>query len=147
VSTPVGAGCSAGVCAPPTGPTFKPCIAHPGQIACPTFGFTQQVLASPGTPGYVDTRACGSCSCATPAVTCGSVTNVALFSSTTCSGGASVNINSGCQLVNLNATVSSYKVSFSGSASGGTCQPTGPAPAGTGSVTLDGAAETICCAP
>ena len=36
-----------------------------GDVACPTFGFTQQVLASTGSPGYVDGRTCGACPCAT----------------------------------------------------------------------------------
>jgi hypothetical protein len=142
----VGAGCSAGVCAPPTGTVFQACIVHPGSIACPTFGFTQQLLASTGTPGYVDTRACGACSCATPTLSCGDVANVALFSNDTCTGGATVNVSSGCQLVNLNANIGSYKVSFSGSSAGGSCvQSVAPPP--TGGVGLDTAVETICCAP
>lgn len=140
----LGAGCSAGVCAPATGTAFQACIAHPGSVACPTFGFTQQILASTGTPGYVDGRSCGSCPCAT-SITCSTVSNVALFTNGTCSGGAAYNINTGCQLANGNATIGSYEVAY---ASGGdpSCQPTG-ASAPTGSVKLDTNVETICCAP
>ncbi len=140
----LGAGCSAGVCAPPTGTTFAACIAHPGTIACPTFGFTQQVLASTGSPGYVDGRTCGACPCAT-SITCGTVSNVALFPNGNCSGGAAYNINTGCQLANSTTGIGSYEVAY---ANGGnpSCQPTGASPPG-GSVKLDSNVVTICCPP
>ena len=140
----LGTGCSAGVCAPPAGASFAVCIAHPGTIACPTFGFTQQVLASTGSPGYVDGRTCGACPCAT-SITCSTVSNVALFASGNCSGGAAYNINTGCQLANSTTSIGSYEVAY---ANGGdpSCQPTGASPPG-GSVKLDSNVETICCAP
>jgi hypothetical protein len=140
----LGAGCAAGVCVPPTGMGFAACIAHPGSVACPTFGFTRQSLVSTGTPGYVDMRACGPCPCATD-LTCGTVSNVALFANGSCSGGAAYNINTGCQLASGGASVGSYEVAFA-SDGGTTCQPTGPS-APTGSVGLDSHVETICCAP
>jgi hypothetical protein len=140
----LGAGCPTGLCAPPTGTVFKGCIAHAGDVACPTFGFTQQVLASTGTPGYVDMRGCGSCPCAT-SLTCGTVSNVALFTNGGCTGGAAYNINTGCQLVNSSASIGSYQVAFPTGGSS-TCQPTGSPPP-TGSVILDSNVETICCAP
>jgi hypothetical protein len=140
----LGAGCSAGVCAPATGTVFAACIAHPGSVACPTFGFTQQVLASTGTPGYVDGRSCGACPCAT-SITCGTVSSVALFPSGNCSGGAAIGINTGCQLAGAGTSIGSYEVAY---ASGGdpSCQPTGAAAPG-GAVSLDSSVETICCAP
>ena len=140
----LGAGCTAGVCAPPTGSVFAACVAHAGSVACPTFGFTQQVLVSTGTPGYVDMRACGACPCAT-ALTCGTVSNVALFANGTCAGGAAYNINTGCQLPTTSASIGSYEVAYAVSGDA-TCQPTGSSPP-TGSVTLDSNVETICCAP
>jgi len=140
----LGGGCSAGVCAPPTGSVFAACVAHSGNVACPTFGFTQQVLASTGSPGYVDMRACGACPCAT-SLTCGTVSNVALFDNATCAGGAAYNINTGCQLAGGGAGIGSYEVAYAVSGDA-TCQPTGSSnPAG--SVTLDANVETICCAP
>ncbi|HEY5241383.1 MAG TPA: hypothetical protein VIJ22_07955, partial [Polyangiaceae bacterium] len=140
----LGAGCTAGVCAPPTGSVFAACVAHAGSVACPTFGFTQQVLVSTGSPGYVDMRACGACPCAT-GLTCGTVSNVALFSNGTCAGGAAYNINTGCQLPTTSASIGSYEVAYAVSGDA-TCQPTGSSPP-TGSVTLDSNVETICCAP
>jgi hypothetical protein len=140
----LGAGCSSGVCAPPTGNAFAACIAHPGSVACPTFGFTQQVLVSTGNPGYVDGRACGACTCGT-SLTCGTVSNVALFANGTCAGGASYDVNTGCQVAGSGTGIGSYEVSYAASGNA-TCQPTGPS-TGTGSVSLDSNVETICCAP
>ena len=139
----LGTGCAAGTCAPPTGAAFQACIAHPGAVACPAFGFTQKTLVSTGSPGWVDMRTCGACPCAT-SLACGTVSNVALFTNGTCAGGASYNINTGCQLVNSNASIGSYEVSFPRSGSA-TCQATGSSAPG-GSVTLDSHVETICCA-
>jgi hypothetical protein len=140
----LGSGCTAGVCAPPAGSEFATCIARPGSVACPTFGFTQQVLASTGSPGFVDLRACGSCPCAT-GLTCGTVSNVALFTNGTCAGGAAYNINTGCQLATGGASIGSYEVAYAVSGEA-MCQPTGSSAPG-GSVTLDSNVETICCAP
>jgi hypothetical protein len=142
--TQLGAGCSAGVCAPPTGTAFKACVSHSGAVACPTFGFTAQVLASPGKPGYVDTRSCGSCPCAT-SLTCTAFTNVALFSNGTCAGSPAYNVPNSCGLAGASASIGSYEVGFTSSGTA-TCQPTGSA-APTGGVSLDTSAETICCAP
>jgi hypothetical protein len=140
----LGAGCSAGVCAPPTGMPFKACVAHAGSVACPTFGFTQQVLASTGSPGYVDMRSCGSRPCAT-ALNCETFTNVALFSNGTCAGGPAFNVTNGCGMAGGSANIGSYQVGFTTSGDP-TCQPTGASPP-TGSVTLDSHVETICCPP
>jgi hypothetical protein len=140
----LGGGCSAGACAPPTGAVFVGCISHPGNVACPTFGFTQQTLASTGTPGWVDARTCGTCPCAT-SLTCGTVSNVALFTNGTCAGGAAYNINTGCQEPMNSGSIGSYVVSYASSGAS-TCQPTGTSAPG-GSVTLDSHVETICCAP
>jgi hypothetical protein len=138
----LGAGCPSGVCAPPTGTAFGACISHPGSAACPTFGFVNQTLVSTGSPGYVDNRTCGSCPCAT-GVTCGAVSNVALYTSGTCSG-STFNVGGSCGLVNATANIGSYRVSFAQSGNP-TCQPTG-ASTPTGSVVLDSNVETICCA-
>jgi hypothetical protein len=140
----LGAGCSSGVCAPPTGSVFEACVAHPGSVACPTFGFTQQVLVSTGSPGFVDMRGCGACPCAT-GLSCGTVSSVALFTNGTCAGGAAIGIDTGCQLAGANASIGSYEVAYAVSGDA-TCQPTGSS-APTGSVTLDSNVETICCAP
>jgi hypothetical protein len=140
----LGAGCTAGACAPPTGTVFAGCIEHSGDMACPTFGFTQQTLVSTGTPGWTDKRTCGDCPCAT-SLSCGTVSNVALFANGTCAGGASYNINTGCQEPTSGAGIGSYVVSYASSGSA-SCQPTGSAAPG-GSVTLDANVETICCAP
>ncbi len=140
----LGGGCTPGVCAPPSAEPFRTCVSHPGDVACPTFGFTARTVASTGTPGYVDSRACGACPCAS-AITCGAVANVALFTNATCAGGAAYNVNTGCQLVNSSAGIGSYKIAYT---SGGdaACKPTGVSPP-TGSVSLDASVETICCAP
>jgi hypothetical protein len=142
--TQLGGGCSTGACAPPTGAVFVGCISHPGKVACPTFGFTQQTLASTGTPGWVDERTCGTCPCAT-GLTCGTVSNVALFTNGTCADGAAYNINTGCQEPMSSGSIGSYVVSYASSGDT-TCQPTGASAPG-GSVTLDSNVETICCAP
>jgi hypothetical protein len=140
----LGTGCAVGVCAPPSAAPFKTCISHPGTVACPAFGYTAQVLASTGTPGYVDARACGACSCAS-SITCGAVSKVVLFTNATCAGGAADAIDTGCQLVGSSASIRSYKVEY---ASGGddACKPKSSSPP-TGSVVLDGNVKTICCAP
>ena len=101
----LGGGCTGGVCAPPTGTTFAACISHAGDVACPTFGFTQQTFVSTGNPGWVDKRTCGACPCAT-SLSCSTVTNVALFSSGNCTGGAVIGINTGCQLADVAARAS-----------------------------------------
>jgi hypothetical protein len=138
----LGAGCSSGVCAPATGTAFGACIAHPGNVACPTFGFVKQTLVSTGSPGYVDNRTCGSCPCAT-SLGCGAVSNVALYSGASCTG-AGFNVGGSCGVINATASIASYRVSFSESGST-TCQPTGSSTS-TGSVVLDSNVETICCA-
>jgi len=140
----LGGGCSAGACAPPTGAVFVGCISHPGNVACPTFGFTQQTLASTGTPGWVDKRTCGTCPCAT-GLTCGTVSSVALFTNGSCAGGAAYGINTGCQQPTSSGNIGSYVVSYASSGNA-SCQPTGTSAPG-GSVTLDSNVETICCAP
>jgi hypothetical protein len=138
----LGAGCTSGVCAPPTGTAFAACISHPGNVACPSFGFTKQTLVSTGNPGWVDKRTCGACPCAT-SLSCSKVTNVALFTNGNCSGGAAYNINTGCQLVNSSAGIGSYEVAY-GVTGSATCQPMGSSPPG-GSVILDTNVETVCC--
>jgi hypothetical protein len=115
-------------------------------VACPQFGFTQQVLASTGNPGYVDTRGCGSCACGT-SLSCGAVGSITLWPSTNCTSGAADTVTSaGCeQYTKPAALIRSYTVSYSTSGSA-SCQPTGAA-TGTGGVALDSNVETICCAP
>ena len=137
----LGAGCSAGVCAPPTGSAFDACVSQAGDVACPTFGFTQKVLVSTGSPGYVDQRGCGACPCAT-SLSCGTVSNVVLYTNGTC-GGAAININTGCQLAGSSVGIGSYTVGYAVSGDS-SCQPTG-ASAPTGAVVLDTHVETICC--
>jgi hypothetical protein len=146
VSTSLGAGCGAGACAPPTGASFKPCIVHPGNVACPQLGFTQQILVSTGNPGYVDTRACSDCPCGT-SLQCGLVRGMGFWSDKVCNGGGG-----GGQALSAGATcgpvynaIGSYQVQLepTGSAK---CQATGSSTA-TGNVTLDQNVETICCPP
>jgi hypothetical protein len=147
VSSPLGAGCTTGVCAPAPGTGFVGCITHPGNVMCPTFGFSQPTLASTGTPGYLDMRGCAGCTCATT-LNCGSVTNVALFASATCEGSAAFNVNSGCQLINTSGTNQGYKVSYGPLQGSAACVPTSATPpAPTGAVVLDSSALTICCPP
>jgi hypothetical protein len=145
VSTPTQAGCSGGAaCAPPTGGAFKTCIRHTGTATCPTFGYTQPTLASTGTPGYVDTRACGSCPCAT-SLGCEQATLVTVYSGGGCTGSA-YGINAYCPAIQTSTTgIASYTVGYATTGSS-TCQPTASAPP-TGTVTLDSHIETICCAP
>jgi hypothetical protein len=138
----VGAGCSVGVCAPPSNAPFRTCIAHPGDVACPTFGYTQKTLASTGTPGWVDGRTCGTCPCAS-SITCSTVSKVSLYTNATCNGAASFNWDPTCQLSNNNASIGSYKVSYT-SGGNAACTPTG-ASTPMGTVTLDANVETICC--
>jgi len=138
----LGAGCSSGVCAPPTGAAFAACVSHPGDVACPTFGFTNKTLVSTGAPGWVDKRTCGACPCAT-SLSCSTVTNVALFTNGTCAGAAAYNINTGCQLANSSVGIGSYEISY-GITGNAACQPTGSSPPG-GNVTLDANVETVCC--
>jgi hypothetical protein len=138
----LGAGCSSGVCAPATGTAFGACIAHPGNVACPTFGYVKQTLVSTGSPGYVDQRTCGSCPCAT-GLSCGAVSNVALYTGGNCTG-SGFNVGGVCGVINATASIASYKVSYSVSGNA-TCQPTGSSTS-TGSVVLDSNVETICCA-
>jgi hypothetical protein len=145
VSTPSSAGCSAGtMCAPPREAPFQQCISHPGSVSCPTFGFSKQTLVSTGDPGYVDTRACGTCPCAT-SLGCGATSLVTLYDGAGCTGG-SYGIVIECPApIGATQSIASYKVGYSttGSAS---CQPTGSS-APTGGVALDSHVETICCTP
>jgi hypothetical protein len=136
-------GCSGGaVCAPPTQDPFKACISHSGSVPCPTFGFSKQTRVSTATPGYVDGRACGSCSCAT-SLKCQSASGVTLFPSAGCKGTGYEILIECPAAITSSMTIASYKVEVptTGSAA---CQPTG-ASTPAGDVTLEEPIETICC--
>ena len=105
---------------------FQGCILHPGAIACPTFGFTQPLLASTGTPGLCRHARLRSLHVrdADAHLRLG-LERGAIHEWYVRGRGDGPGVNPGCQLVNLNASIGSYKVSFSGSSAGGSCQPSG----------------------
>jgi hypothetical protein len=137
----LGGGCSGGSsCAPPVGASFSLCIAHTGNISCPA-GFKHTTLVSTGNPGYVDTRGCGSCSCATNA-SCG-VANIEFFTNANCSGSPTYVANSNCSSPSASFTAASTQVSVALTGST-TCLVQSNSMA-TGGVTLDSNVMTVCC--
>ncbi|HEY8039601.1 MAG TPA: hypothetical protein VIF15_07395 [Polyangiaceae bacterium] len=143
VAKPLGAGCSGNqACVPTTGTTFLQCIAHPGDVNCPAFGFTTKTLASTGNPGYVDSRGCGGCSCSTNLQSCAPLTSMAFYSNNNCTG-TSWPIYNSCTGEVAGGTALSYKINVTETGDP-SCQPSsGSSP--TGTVTLDSNVETICC--
>jgi hypothetical protein len=138
----LGGGCSGGnSCAPPVGANFAVCITHPGDVACPA-AFTTTTIVSTGDPGYVDTRSCGDCTCATNAG-CGQPFDLEFFTSPTCNTMATFAVVNPCSSPSSSFTAMSYQLAirFTGDP---TCQVQS-ASTPTGGVTLDSNLMTVCC--
>jgi hypothetical protein len=138
----LGGGCAGGnSCAPPVGPSFALCITHPGDVACPA-AFTTATIVSTGNPGYVDTRSCGACTCATNAG-CAQPFNLEFFTSPSCSTMVTFPVVNPCSSPSSSFTAMSYQLSirFTGDP---TCQVQS-ASMPTGGVVLDSNLMTVCC--
>ena len=136
-ATPAAGACGAGeTCMPKTFAPYETCIYSPGDVACPTTGYTKKLLVY---EGFTDGRTCSACSCGTASSTCkGSVT----FASA-CSGlPIAYSTVSGCGVPSTNIATTQYGTYTP--APSGTCPPSTSALSGAVATTGE---STVCCLP
>ncbi|MBW2529419.1 MAG: hypothetical protein JRI23_34905, partial [Deltaproteobacteria bacterium] len=143
----LGAGCggAGSICTPPAPAGFDQtlCIYRNGNRTCSGLGpFTEKRSLE---EEIVDTRDCSSCTCGTPtgASCSGGSTQVYYpYTTTSCSGNSqSVSHNGSCTNLSGNPGRMDYTP---GTATGGSCSPSGGAPTGGA---YDGGLTTLCCIP
>lgn len=136
-ATPAAGSCGAGAtCMPKTFAPYETCVYSPGDVACPTAGYTKKLLVY---EGFTDGRSCSACTCGAASSSCkGQVT----FTSA-CSGTPVLySTISGCgaPLVDVSTTQNGTYTP----APSGTCPPSTSTPSGTVATTGE---STVCCLP
>jgi hypothetical protein len=131
-------GCGTGkVCAPGTNSLFLVCVAHAGDITCPS-GYTKKHSVGTGITG----GGCGTCSCVPPSATCSGATFTVFADSQCASSIATVPADGVCHAVTGGGDAgTSYQ--YSATTTNVACTPpTQPQPTGNSTLTN---LTTVCC--
>lgn len=137
-ATGTAGGCGQGqLCAPDGNSLFSVCVAHAGDVACPS-GYTQKHTVGTGITG----GGCGACNCAVPTATCSGAT-FSVFADSQCATSiATLPADGTCHAVTGGPDAGS-SFQYSATTTNVACTPP-MQPQPTGNSTLTNA-TTVCC--